>query len=302
MKVEESIGGEPRAGVAELERRVRELEEALRASEQAREEARDAQRILHAVMDHIPMAIFWKRRDLTYLGCNRRFAEDASLASPEEIAGKDDLDMIWRAQADLYRSDDRAVMDSGVPKLGYEELQEQANGRTAWVRTSKVPLRDERGEVVAVLGMYEDITAAKEAQAEQVLLREEVIRAQERALRELSAPLIPISDGAVALILIGTIDDDRSGRIMETLLDGIASRGAGIAIIDITGVREVGDGAARAIVQAAKAARLLGARVILTGVSPDVARAMVDLGADLGAMETLGTLQAGIESALRSRR
>jgi PAS domain S-box-containing protein len=126
--------------------------------------------LLKLVLGHIPQAVFWKDRDLVYLGCNLEFAKDAGLTSVDEIVGKTDFDMPWREQAELYRSDDRAVLESGVAKLDYEEPQTTPEGNIIWLRTSKIPMRDPQGNIFAVLGMYEDITPRK--QAEEAILRE----------------------------------------------------------------------------------------------------------------------------------
>ncbi|MBE7556494.1 MAG: PAS domain-containing protein [Anaerolineales bacterium] len=141
---------------------------------EAEESLRQSQQLLQVVMDNIPQSIFWKDNNLTYLGCNRAFAEDASLSSPEAIIGKTDFEMVWREQAELYQADDRQVMEMGQPKLNYEEPQTTAAGTRIWLRTSKVPIHDAEGKVVAVLGMYEDITEQKRA--------EEALQESERRL------------------------------------------------------------------------------------------------------------------------
>ncbi len=131
---------------------------------EAEESLRQSQQLLQVVMDNIPQSIFWKDNNLTYLGCNRAFAEDAGLPSPEAIIGKTDYELVWREQADLYRADDRQVMEIGQPKLNYEEPQTTGAGTQIWLRTSKVPIHDAEGNVVAVLGMYEDITEQKQSE------------------------------------------------------------------------------------------------------------------------------------------
>ena len=75
--------------------------------------------LLQLVMNNIPQAVFWKDRDLVYLGCNQAFADDAGFSSPEEIIGKTDFDMPWKDQAELYRADDQRVLKNGEPKLNY---------------------------------------------------------------------------------------------------------------------------------------------------------------------------------------
>jgi PAS domain S-box-containing protein len=144
-----------------------EIEERKKA-EQARQEW---QQMLQSVLDTIPVRVFWKDLDLNYLGCNRPFALDAGLQSPEEITGRNDFEMGWAEQAKLYRADDRLVIETGNPKLGYEEPLTTPDGGRIWLRTNKVPLRDIEGGTKGVLGTYEDITQSKRM--------EETLRASE---------------------------------------------------------------------------------------------------------------------------
>ncbi|MDH5490648.1 MAG: ATP-binding protein [Myxococcales bacterium] len=118
--------------------------------------------LLQLVLDAFPIRVFWKDRELRYLGCNRLFAGDAGFASPAELIGKSDYEMAWREQAELYRADDRAVILSGEAKLNYEEPQSGPDGKRLWLRTNKIPLRAESGEVLGMLGSYEDITDEKD--------------------------------------------------------------------------------------------------------------------------------------------
>jgi PAS domain S-box-containing protein len=127
----------------------------------AEEALRESQQMLKLVLDTIPARVFWKNLDSNYLGCNRPFVLDAGLQSPEEIIGRNDFEMGWAEQAELYRSDDRLVMETGRPKLGYEEPQTTPDGGRIWVRTNKVPLLDTEGRIKGVLGTYEDITEGK---------------------------------------------------------------------------------------------------------------------------------------------
>ncbi|MBU4214555.1 MAG: EAL domain-containing protein [Actinobacteria bacterium] len=127
--------------------------------------------LLQAVIDTAPLRIFWKDRDLRYLGCNPAFAKDAGLASPEQLIGLDEYGLGWRDQAELYRADDRRVIETGVPLLSYDEPQTTPSGSIIWLRTSKVALHDSTGATSGVLGIYEDITDRK--RAEQALRRSE---------------------------------------------------------------------------------------------------------------------------------
>lgn len=137
---------------------------------QAEEKLRKSQEMLQLVMDNIPQSIFWKDTNSVLLGCNQTFARQAGLANPEDIVGKTDYDLPWSmAESDAYRRDDRRVMASNVPALHIIEPQLQADGRQAWLDTNKVPIHDSDGNVVGVLGMYEDIT--ERVRAEEDLLR-----------------------------------------------------------------------------------------------------------------------------------
>lgn len=131
--------------------------------------------------------------------------------------------------------------------------------------------------------------------------REEVITAQKAALRELSTPLIPISDTVMIMPLIGTIDTARAQQVIETLLEGVSTSRARTAIIDITGVLLVDTQVANALIQAAQAVKLLGAQVVLTGIRPEVSQTLVGLGVDLRGIVTKSTLQSGIAYATGQR-
>ncbi|MDP1823463.1 MAG: PAS domain-containing protein [Archangium sp.] len=125
-----------------------------------------SRKVLESVIDTVPPRVFWKDLEGVYLGCNTLFARDAGVASPAEVVGRTDFELGWKSQAELYRGDDRRVLESGVPKLAYEEPQTTPDGGTIWLRTSKVPLRSTTGALVGILGVYEDITAEKRAQDE----------------------------------------------------------------------------------------------------------------------------------------
>lgn len=147
-----------------------------------------------------------------------------------------------------------------------------------------------------------DITEQQRSEEERVILQQQVIEAQRAAIRELSTPLIPLSDSVVLMPLVGSIDSQRAQMIMETLLEGVAKHEADVAILDITGVSMVDTQVANAIIQAAQAVRLLGARVILTGIGPIMAQTLVHLGADLSSITTRGSLQSAVAEALAAQR
>ena len=139
----------------------------------AQQALRQSQQMLQLVLDTIPVRVFWKDRNSVFLGCNRPFAIDAGLSSPEEVVGKNDLQLGWAKEAPMYRADDQQVIQSGIPKLNYEEPQTTPDGREIWLRTSKIPLRDTNNEIVGVMGTYEEITERKRSEEK---LREAEVR------------------------------------------------------------------------------------------------------------------------------
>ena len=137
----------------------------------------ESQRFLQLVLDTFPLFVFWKDRQSVYLGCNQNFATSAGLSLSSEIVGKTDYEMPWgNAEADSYRIDDRQVITSGKPKLNIIETQYQKNGETIWLETNKVPLRNLHGEIIGILGTYQDISDRK--RAEETLAESEAFNRQ----------------------------------------------------------------------------------------------------------------------------
>jgi PAS domain S-box-containing protein len=130
------------------------------------QELRSSRDLFGSILEHVPVRVFWKDVESRYLGCNTAFARDAGMARPEDLIGKDDFQMSWRDQAERYRADDRQVIESGQPRIGYEEPQTASDGRRSWLRTSKVPLYDAGGKVVGVLGIYDDITTVRQLEGQ----------------------------------------------------------------------------------------------------------------------------------------
>ena len=130
----------------------------------SQQELIDSHNLLTSIIDTAPIRIFWKDRNLMYLGCNTVFANDAGKRSPQELLGKDDYQMAWKEQAELYRADDRHIIETGISKLFFEEPQTTPDGEVIWLSTSKVPLYDQNNRIIGILGMYQDITDRKNAE------------------------------------------------------------------------------------------------------------------------------------------
>ncbi len=129
--------------------------------------------------------------------------------------------------------------------------------------------------------------------------RERIIRQQQDALRELSTPVLPVRERLLILPIIGFLDGERASQLTEQLLLGIRTHRAKVVVIDITGAPEVDETVANHLVQTVDASRLMGASVIITGLSPTIAQTLVTIGVDLSKMNTIGDLQGGLEEAER---
>lgn len=182
-----------------------------------------------------------------------------------------------------------------LPPLSY-----QKDSGEVWYEAHIFPNRHGANAIETVSVMMQNVTEQKRVEGELLRRTEDIIQAQQATLRELSTPLIPLADHVVVMPLVGSIDSARAQMIMETLLEGIAAHQADVAILDITGVPLVDTQVADALLRTARAARLLGAQVVLTGIGGHIAQTLITLGADLSGLVTLNNLQSGITYALRA--
>lgn len=166
-----------RAYAAQLQQAVAERDLSQISLRKRQEEVTQANLMLQNVLDTIPVRVFWKDQAGRYMGCNMLFARDTGHERPEQIAGKNDYDILAKEHADRYRNTDKNIIESGRARLDFEESQVRTDGTLAHLRTSKVPLRNIADEIVGILGTYEDITEHKKA--------EEALRNSENRLREI---------------------------------------------------------------------------------------------------------------------
>jgi anti-anti-sigma factor len=176
------------------------------------------------------------------------------------------------------------------------------DGTTFYASLTQFPVYDSARQLAAIGGIVRDITESKVAEAERHRLQEQIIEAQQVALRELSTPIIPIMDRIIVIPLIGAIDTNRARDITRSLLAGISQHRAKVVILDITGVDMVDSEVAGYLDKTVQAARLKGAHTIITGISDAVAETIVDLGIDWSGIETLNDLKTGLIVALNILR
>ncbi len=181
---------------------IRDISERKKVERAERESALLFERVINAM----PARVFWKDRNLVYLGCNTAFANDAGFDDPKEIIGKDDFHMGWLEQAEAYRTDDQAVIESGCPRLLVEEIQTTPTGETISLLTSKLPLINADGEIIGVIGTYLDITALKQSRKSRDLLAIAV---------EQAAETIIITDQTGTIVYVNPVFEKITGYTRE---------------------------------------------------------------------------------------
>ena len=188
----------------------------------------ESRQMLQLILDNIPQRVFWKDHNLRYLGANRPFLQDSGLERIDQLIGKEDYDLSWKELAELYRADDRQVLQSRQPKINYEEPLPPQDGEDHWVRTSKIPLSSSQGEIFGILGTYEDITLIKRAQEMLKQKNEELTRSNAEleqfayiASHDLQEPLRMVASFAQLLArrYQGTLDE-RGEKYIGYIVEG----------------------------------------------------------------------------------
>lgn len=218
---------------------------------------------------------------------------------PEEVVGRTDswMKIVHPDDQERIARETAAVFAAGSGSLQYRWVRK--DGRTVSVESHLGVIRGESGEIVGASGVIMDVSERVLAEEARARLNEQVIQSQKAMLVELLAPMIPISADVLVMPLIGTLDEERLEHVLVTLLQGIPVARARIVILDLTGARNVDAGIAEALLGAARAARLLGVEVVLTGIGAAAAATLVGLGVNLQGIFVCGTLEDGIVHATR---
>lgn len=273
---------------------LEDVTERLRA-ERAQRESEERYR---GIVDLAPVAIVVHRAGRIVFA-NAMAARLHGAASPSDLLGVPALHMIHPDERSSVTERIRRMHELGEDAPPAEERFVRLDGTPFLAEAVGRPIIFDGEPATQVL--YTDITERE--QTKEALLRAEVqgklLRAQEELLRALAAPLIPLGDGVVVIPLIGRITAERADTLLGSLVEGVAAQAARVAIIDVTGVPAVDAGVSETLVRAAAAIRLLGARVVLTGISPAMARTLVELDVDLMGIVTRSSLREGIAHATR---
>lgn len=252
-----------------------------------------------SILANIPISItaydVVSRSDVRLVYSNQSTGTDRM--APEKIFGRRlEEYLLPQEAAQAYRRF-QACLDSGAP-VAVEDTYTLPHGEFH-MELTYIPLRDEQGRISRVLLLVQNMTERKQRLEDEQRRQNELIEQQAATLAELSTPLLAISESTVVMPLIGAIDTRRVQHIMDTLLSGVAEKRARTVILDITGVSVVDTQVANALIQSAQAVKLLGAEAVLTGIRPEVAQTLVQLGVSLQGVVTRGTLQDGIAYALQ---
>ncbi|HEY0601574.1 MAG TPA: STAS domain-containing protein [Herpetosiphonaceae bacterium] len=252
------------------------------------------------LLKNIPMSItaydVVSRSDVRLIYSNQDAAATAGLAQDQIIGRRLEDYLLPQEAAHAYKRF-QACLDTGAP-VQVEDTYTFPNGEFH-MELTYIPLRDDKGTISQVLLIVQNMTERKQRLEDEQQRQAELIEQQAATLAELSTPLLAISESTVVMPLIGAIDTRRVQHIMDTLLSGVADRRARTVILDITGVSVVDTQVANALIQSAQAVKLLGAEAVLTGIRPEVAQTLVQLGVSLQGVVTRGTLQDGIAYALQ---
>lgn len=256
------------------------------------------QHILRAIIDNAPAVIYVKDTSGRLIIVNHLYAR--VLGKPvEEIMGKQEIELFPEELVAEWRRADQNMFETGEPVHFPNSMA--LDGEMRDFLTIQFPLYDDENKPFAVCGISTDVSELRQAERERARFQEEIIRVQEEALRELSTPLIPIAEDILVMPLIGAMDNRRAQQVLETLLEGVVHHSADRVILDLTGLTMIDDQIANFLVQVAKATRLLGAEITLTGVGTEVAQNLVSIGANLQDITIAATLQSSISSAFQER-
>ncbi|EKO40520.1 MAG: PAS domain S-box [Solidesulfovibrio magneticus str. Maddingley MBC34] len=238
------------------------------------------------VLEQIPTPVMAVNNNFEIIFMNGA-GRDILGVSFEAIKGKHCYEMLRSIHCGTPECCMRKAMDNGRSFVARNELS--IDGRKIPIEYSATPLKDDAGNIVGGLEYILDITERVQA--------EKKLREQSRTIQEISTPAISLWEGIVVLPVVGVVDSIRAKQMMSAMLAKIKETSAKIIILDIQGVAAVDTAVANHLIKITKATKLMGCRCIISGISPAVAEAIVQLGIDLGTIATNSTLKDALSDA-----
>lgn len=248
----------------------------------------------NAAINSLPGVFYVFDVDGKFLLWNETF-KTVSGYTEEELAEKTPLDFFDPDERERIAVAVRAVFEQGEVDIEANFLSKDGTLTPCLFFGARAVLSGKP----CLVGMGIDITEQRRIEAERERLQQQIIEAQQSALRELSTPIVPVIEGVIVMPMIGGIDSARAREITRALLAGITEHRAKVVILDITGVPFVDSGVADHLNKSLQAARLKGCRTIITGISDAVAETVVDLGINWSQVGTLRDLQSGLLAAIQ---
>lgn len=258
---------------------------------------------MRRAFDLLSDPIFIKDRRHRWLYHNEAFAKLLGRPSAE-LVGKSDDAYLPAETVRLFWENDDLVFSSGKPHEN-EETIPNPDGTTHTLWTRKYPTRNEAGEITGLIAIITDVTSLQDRITTRAVLEQRAretevrLQAQQAMLDELTAPAVALWDGIVLMPLVGDLTAERTVIVQQNLLDAITRHRARRVILDITGIGVLDTSTASRLLSAVQAARLLGARCTLVGMSPVLAQTMVAAGIEFRDIVTLAVLQDGLDLAFR---
>lgn len=270
--------------VGELEQEVNRTIEAL--------DARLQERLLFSIG---PVVVFrWRNSEgwpVEYVSTNvgdlTGFSAEAFMSRRQiysDLIVKDDLPRVFD-EVQRYSA-------AGTQWFAHEPYRLiRADGQTVWVSDYSVIRRDAAGVITHYFGYLFDITDR--------IAELHRLEKSENMIRQLKTPVLRVWDGILAMPVLGAVDEERAAQMTETLLAEVSGQTVRVAVLDLTGLEEVDGGTMEHLVRMVRAVQLLGCKCVVSGISPAVARVIVDLGIDIAMLSTFATLQSALAYALK---